>query len=257
VPEAKIAMNLGILFALLSGTAGGFGLYQLFRPGPASAATRPVPDVSPPSTLPQIGDHVLVDRATLVGLPAVIPAGVRHLVVRADGIVPISRDRPPSTIAISGPIVGYRALPDLPSQAFAFPVGPIRFQASAPFRIVEAPPAPPTIEPRPRPDVRPPPPTGPVRFAGPIPLEPGGRYLASIDVSSPLSLLASADKVRDQAILMGFTDVIVTEDGRPAGWPPGPAADYHVEATYRGFPRSAERSYGGGRVTIVDALRVA
>lgn len=86
---------------------------------------------------------------------------------------------------------------------------------------------------------------------GAVSVVPGARYLATVNVSFPLSILASASKVATQAQGQGFTNVAVTTS-KPVGWP-GASGDYYVTATYAGPPKFLDRSAAGGQVTVTDA----
>lgn len=82
-------------------------------------------------------------------------------------------------------------------------------------------------------------------------LFPGRLYRAVVNVSAPMSWLASVNKVREHAMKAGFSNVSVSE-GRPANWPGGITGDYYVSGVYQGAPKVFERSHGGGQVKIVD-----
>jgi hypothetical protein len=69
-----------------------------------------------------------------------------------------------------------------------------------------------------------------------IPLAPGVRYRAAIDLPFGAGVLATDARVRETAEEMGFSDVQIFDD---AGWAD---ADLFVEATYHGAPRWLERS---------------
>ncbi len=81
-----------------------------------------------------------------------------------------------------------------------------------------------------------------------VPLVPGVRYRAAIDLPFGTGVLATRDRVESTAHEMGFSDVAVFE-GEPSsqsGWtdPFGKIgdADLFVEATYAGAPKWLERS---------------
>lgn len=90
--------------------------------------------------------------------------------------------------------------------------------------------------------------------AGPVQVETGSRYLASIRVGFPLSILANASKVQSEAANQGFTDLAVTTV-MPAGWPAA-RADYYVSGRYIGPTRNMERTGAGGQVNVVDVWQV-
>lgn len=113
----------------------------------------------------------------------------------------------------------------------------------------EAPPPPP---PGPSPG-----PVGPQQLLGStVHVYPGRVYAASVNVSFPLSTLASAAKVKAYAEKQGFTNVTVTEDNRPLGSPfLAPEADYYVHGVYTG---SVAKSFSrtNGPVTLVETWQV-
>ena len=95
----------------------------------------------------------------------------------------------------------------------------------------------------------PPPSSGPSRQpqwqaflpeAGPVPLMPGIRYRAAIDLPWGVGALVTDGKVREKASELGFSDVVIAHDA-PPGWPEVDGADLFVEATYAGAPRWLER----------------
>ena len=100
-----------------------------------------------------------------------------------------------------------------------------------------------------------PPATGPVRLAEPFGIVPGGRYVAAVDVSFPLSVGASAVDVASEARGLGFADATASKT-RPTS-PPIAIGDYYVIATYTGAPRTFPRSNAKGLVTIKDVWRIA
>jgi hypothetical protein len=69
-----------------------------------------------------------------------------------------------------------------------------------------------------------------------IPLAPGVRYRAAIDLPFGAGVLATDARVRETAEEMGFSDVQIFDDAEWAD------ADLFVEATYHGAPRWLERS---------------
>lgn len=107
----------------------------------------------------------------------------------------------------------------------------------------------------PRPEAVLPPVLGPTRLREPFGLVPGGRYVAAIDVSFPLSTTASASSVESEARSLGFADARASRT-RPSS-PAIAEGDYYIEGTYGGAPRSFPRSNARGLVTITDAWRVA
>lgn len=119
------------------------------------------------------------------------------------------------------------------------------------------------LKPRPSPlpgPVPPIPPTpGPANFPihiiGPLTVSTGRRYNAVVNISSPLSILADTDNVREQSEKQGFTNVRVFES-RPIYFPPGPNGDYYIEGTYNSSNKTFDRNQAGGRVTIIDAWMV-
>jgi hypothetical protein len=121
-------------------------------------------------------------------------------------------------------------------------------------------------EPGPTPGPQPPPrpstPEAPTTLPRPvqltdvqIPLVPGRRYLAAVNVNFPLSLAASASAVKSQAEGMGFKDVSVTKGSPPSSVPVRVklGADYYIVGTYDRNPASIGRSHASGRVEVLDA----
>jgi hypothetical protein len=76
-----------------------------------------------------------------------------------------------------------------------------------------------------------------------VPLVPGARYRAAIDLPFGAGMLATDDRVRSKAEEMGFSDVVIVNE---PDWsdPFGKSgdADLFVEATYTGEPKWLERS---------------
>lgn len=108
-----------------------------------------------------------------------------------------------------------------------------------------------------------PPPAPPVQ-QGPLQLTdttqlnvyPGRNYVAAVNVSFPLSALASVAKVKAFAEKQGFQNVAVSED-KPAGYPgTNKDADYYVTGSYVGQPQSFFRQQAAGQVSIADAWQV-
>ena len=103
-------------------------------------------------------------------------------------------------------------------------------------------------------DVLPPVLGRPVRLSEPFGLVPGGRYIASITVSFPLSVAAGASDVAKEARDIGFADAVVTKS-RLAN-PPVTKGDYYVTGTFSGAPRAFPRSNAKGQVTVEDVWRI-
>lgn len=102
-------------------------------------------------------------------------------------------------------------------------------------------------------------PIQPQRLVGDaLPLAPGRRYLAAVDVNFPLSLAATSSKVRSQAEGMGFRDVVVAKDRPPPGVvvPVQTGADYYILGTYARDPATIGRSHAAGRVEVLDAWMI-
>ena len=94
-------------------------------------------------------------------------------------------------------------------------------------------------------------PAGPRQLPpGPVQAIPGALYRATVNVSFPLSIAASASKVSSEAQKQGFTGVSVSSS-KPAGWF-GSSGDYYVSGTYVGQPKVVDRSAAGGQVKIID-----
>jgi hypothetical protein len=96
---------------------------------------------------------------------------------------------------------------------------------------------------------------GPARLSEPFGVVPGGRYVAAVDVSFPLSVGASAIDVANEARGLGFADATASRT-RPTN-PPIAGGDYYVIGTYSGAPRSFSRSNAKGLVTVRDVWRIA
>lgn len=103
----------------------------------------------------------------------------------------------------------------------------------------------------------PPPPSGPTRLGGPvIEVHPGRAYAAAVEVSAPLSWLASASKVQAFAQKEGFSNVRVTEEV-PPGFPSNTEADYYVTGVYSApNPKAFYREQAKGQVTLADTWQV-
>jgi len=89
-------------------------------------------------------------------------------------------------------------------------------------------------------------------ISGPLVAENGRLYRATVDISAPASWIADTDKVHNQAIKAGFTDVSVQKGRKPAGWPGSQSGDYYVTGIYSGSQKTMARSYLGGEVSIVE-----
>lgn len=85
---------------------------------------------------------------------------------------------------------------------------------------------------------------------GPIQVNPGILYRATVNIAFPLSLAASTSKAVGEAQKRGFTNVSATKT-RPADWP-GASGDYYVTATYSGAPKFMDRSEAGGQAKVID-----
>ncbi len=107
----------------------------------------------------------------------------------------------------------------------------------APTRIGPQPPAPAFAGPRQLPP-------------GPIQATPGMLYRATVRVSFPLSMMASASKTQGEAQKRGFSNVSVTTSP-PPGWP-GAKGDYYVTGVYQGVPKFMDRSAAAGQVNVID-----
>ena len=94
----------------------------------------------------------------------------------------------------------------------------------------------------------------PARLGEPFGLVPGGRYVASITVSFPLSVAASASDVAKEARDIGFADAVVTKNRVVS--PPVAKGDYYVTGTFSRSPRSFPRSNAKGQVTVEDVWRI-
>lgn len=76
-----------------------------------------------------------------------------------------------------------------------------------------------------------------------VPLVPGARYRAAIDLPFGAGMLATDDRVRSKAEEMGFSDVVIVNEPEWSD-PFGKVgdADLFVEATYSGAPKWLERN---------------
>lgn len=122
------------------------------------------------------------------------------------------------------------------------PVEPAMLHAT--YQGQPAPPAPPALPPGGAQQWLAFPPQSPV-----VPLMPGVRYRAAIDLPFGAGVLATDERVKTKAREMGFSDVAVFQDSAPppqSGWtdPFGKIedADLFVEATYVAEPKWLERN---------------
>lgn len=100
-------------------------------------------------------------------------------------------------------------------------------------------------------------PSAPVLMTGPsLAVERGGQYAAAVTISWPLSTLATAARVKEQAEKLGFVAVEVS-DVRPSWWPGAVTADWYVRGVRSrpGEVMQRETDAGLSTVRIVEAFR--